>query len=357
VSTAENTAEAITSQARVPEPDGLIDLRSDTVTKPSAAMRAAMVEAPVGDDAYGEDPTVRRLESRIAELFGFECALFTPSGVMANNIGIRLLVGPGEELLCDADAHVVAHEGAGIAWHGAIQTRTMVNPRGLLDPATLRAVIRRGDDHTVGTRAVEIEQTHNRGGGSVYPIETLRELRRVADEAGVAVHCDGARIWNAHVATGVPLSEYGAIADTLSVCLSKGLGAPVGSVLLFPAEQQRKARAMRHRLGGSMRQAGLLAAAGLYALDHNIERMVTDHANARLLADGLRAAGFNVREPETNIVLIDVDDADKLVARCAQHGVLVTEFGPTLVRLVTHLDVDHAACERAVEAVAAAARV
>lgn len=348
---AENTIEVADA------PRAVIDLRSDTVTRPSAAMRAAMVDAEVGDDVYGEDPTVRRLEERVAEMFGFEAALFTPSGVMANHIGVRLLVGPGEELLCDADAHVVAHEGAGLAWHGGIQSRTIVNPRGLLDPETVRAVIRRGDDHTVGTKALEIEQTHNRGGGAVYPVETLRALRRVADDAGVAIHCDGARIWNAHIAGGVPLTEYGTVADTLSVCLSKGLGAPVGSVLMFPAARLAEARAMRHRLGGSMRQSGLLAAAGLYALDHNIERMAEDHANARLLVDGLRTAGLSVREPETNIVLIDVDDADKLATRCAERGVLVAAFGPTVVRLVTHLDVDRGACERAVETIAAAAGV
>jgi threonine aldolase len=332
-----------------------IDLRSDTVTKPSAGMRAAVAEADVGDDVYAEDPTVRRLEERVAGLFGFDAAMFTPSGVMANQIGVRLLVGPGQELLCDTDAHVVAHEGGGLAALGGVQTRTLTNPRGLLDPDALRAAIRHDDEHTVGTRAVEIEQTHNRGGGAVYPIDTLRALRRVVVEAGVALHCDGARLWNAHIATGVPLAEYGALPDTLSVCLSKGLGAPVGSVLLCPADLLPTARRLRHQLGGSMRQSGLLAAAGLYALDHNLSRLADDHANARLLADGLRAAGLAVREPETNIVLIDVDDAAKLAARCEERGVRVTAFGPQLVRLVTHLDVDRADCERAVGAITAAA--
>ena len=326
-----------------------VDLRSDTVTRPTPAMRDAIARAEVGDDVYGEDPAVAALEEQVAGLFGFQSALFVPTGVMANHLGIRLLVGPGEELVCDADAHIVAHEDGGLAWHGGIQTRTSVNERGLLDPVSLRTLIRTSAPYAVGTRAFEVEYTHNRGGGSVYPIRTLREIRAVADEHAVALHIDGARIWNAHVATGTPLRDYGALADTMSVCFSKGLGAPVGSALLLPAGRREEARAMRHRLGGGWRQAGLLAAAASYALEHHVERLAEDHANARLLAGWLRGAGLAVREPETNIVLVDVPDAAALAGRCAGQGVLVSAFGPRLLRLVTHLDVSEKDCLRAAE--------
>ena len=324
-----------------------LDFRSDTVTKPTRAMRAAMLDAEVGDDVYGEDPSVLALEEYTADLFGFGAAMFVPPGVMANHIGVRLLVGPGGELVCDADAHIVAHEDGGLAWHGGVQTRTTLSDRGLLDPDDLRRLIRPPAGYTVGTSAVEIENTHNRGGGSVYPIGTLRRIREVADEAGVAVHLDGARIWNAHAASGVPLRDYGAIADTMSVCLSKGLGAPVGSVLLFDPGHAAEARLLRHRLGGGWRQAGMLAAAGRYALDHHVERLTEDHANARLLAEGLREAGFAAREPETNIVLVDVPDAPALAAALSGRGVRAAVFGPRLLRLVTHLDVSEKDCVEA----------
>jgi threonine aldolase len=329
-----------------------VDLRSDTVTKPTPAMRAAMLEAEVGDDVYGEDPTVAALEAKVAALFGFDAALFVPTGVMANHISLRTLVRPGGELLADADAHILAHEDAGLAWHGGVQTRTALTPDGLLSPEDVRRLIRPRLPHTLGTTALELENTHNRGGGSVYTVEHLRALREVADDAGIAVHIDGARIWNAHVASGTPLREYGSVADTMSVCLSKGLGAPVGSVALLRPEQRPEAVQMRHRLGGGWRQAGLLAAAGIYALDHHIARLAEDHANARLLATALQGAGLAARTPETNIVLVDVADAPALAARAAQHEVRVSAFGPTLVRLVTHLDVTEKDCLHAAEILA-----
>ena len=329
-----------------------IDLRSDTVTKPTPAMRAAILDAEVGDDVYGEDPTVAALEAKVADLFGFEAALFTPTGVMANHIGLRTVVGPGQELIADADAHILAHEDAGLAWHGGIQTRTTLTPNGLLTPDDVSRLIRPHSPHTLGTTAVELENTHNRGGGSVYGIEHLRAIRDLADEHGIAVHIDGARLWNAHVATGTPLLEYGAIADTLSVCLSKGLGAPVGSVLLLKPEQRPEAVLMRHRLGGGWRQAGLLAAAGIYALDHHIARLAEDHANARLLAVNLQNVGVAARTPETNIVLLDVADAPAAAARAAEQDVRVSAFGPRLLRLVTHLDVTEKDCLRAAEVLA-----
>ncbi len=332
-----------------------IDLRSDTVTKPTPAMRAAILDAEVGDDVYGEDPTVAALEAKVADLFGFEAALFTPTGVMANHIALRMLVGPGQELIADADAHILAHEDAGLSWHGGIQTRTTLTANGLLTADDVSRLIRPQVPHTLGTTAVELENTHNRGGGSVYPLEQLQAIRAVADDRGVAVHIDGARIWNAHVATGTPLREYGAVADTLSVCLSKGLGAPVGSVALLRAQDRPRAVLMRHRLGGGWRQAGLLAAAGVYALDHPVARLAEDHANARLLAERLQAAGLAARTPATNIVLVDVPDAPALAARAAGHNVRISAFGPKLVRLVTHLDVTEKDCLLAAEVLARAA--
>jgi threonine aldolase len=335
-----------------------IDLRSDTVTRPTPAMRAAMLDAEVGDDVYGEDPAVAALEARVLDLFAgpgsrLGTALFTPTGVMANHIGLRLHAAPGEEVVCDAESHIVAHEDAGLAWHAGIQTRTTLADRGLLTAEQLERLVRPSAPYTVGTKVIELENTHNRGGGAIYPIESLRAIRELADVRGVAVHLDGARIWNAHVATGTPLTEYGRIADTLSVCLSKGLGAPVGSVLLLPAERREEARVLRHRLGGGWRQAGMLAAAGLYALEHHIARMAEDHANARLLARSLGERGVAVREPETNIVLIDVPgDAVEAARRCRDLGVLVGPTGPRTLRAITHLDVTDKSVVLAAQAIA-----
>jgi threonine aldolase len=334
----------------------VIDLRSDTVTRPGPQMRAAMAAAEVGDDVYGEDPTIAALEERVAALFGKEAALYVPSGTMGNLIALRLLVAPGEELVCDADAHVVTYEAGGLAALGGIQTRTLVSTRGLLDPAAVAVQLRPGDWHTVGTRAVAVENTHNRGGGAVYPLSVLRDLRALTAERGTALHCDGARIWNAHVATGTPLATYGELFDTLSVCLSKGLGAPVGSVVLCTAEQRSRAWGLRHRLGGNMRQAGIIAAGGLYALEHHLPRLAQDHENARRIAALLREAGLTVDEPETNIVLVAVDAAETVAERCRAHGVLVGAVGEGRLRLVTHLDVDDAACEQAAKVVAACSR-
>lgn len=334
-----------------------VDLRSDTVTKPTPAMRAAILDAEVGDDVYGEDPTVAALEAKVADLFGFEAAaaLFVPTGVMANHIALRMLLRPGSELIADADAHILAHEDAGLAWHGGVQTRTALTSDGLLSPDDVSRLIRPHVPHTLGTTAVELENTHNRGGGSVYSIEHLRSIRQIADERGISIHIDGARIWNAHVATGTPLREYGAIADTLSVCLSKGLGAPVGSVALLPPGRRAEAILMRHRLGGGWRQAGILAAAGIYALDHHIARLAEDHANARLLAITLQNAGLSARTPQTNIVLVDIPDAPAVAARAAEQNVRVSAFGPALLRVVTHLDVTEKDCLLAAEVLASVA--
>jgi threonine aldolase len=336
----------------------MIDLRSDTVTKPTPGMREAMASAEVGDDVYGEDPTVNALEAEVAALFGHEAALFVPSGTMGNQIAIQTLVPPGHELLCDADAHVVTYEVGAAAAVGGISTRTWPAAGAHLDPAVVAAMIRPEGYHAVPTRAIAVEQTHNRAGGAVIPLATLRELRALADEAGLGLHCAGARIWHAHVADGVPLATYGALFDTLSVCLSKGLGAPVGSVVVASAERIAAARVIRKRLGGGMRQAGILAAAGRYALAHHIDRLADDHARARRLAEAL--APFGVVDPatvRTNIVLLDLTkspvDAPTLAERARQAGVLVSVLGPRLGRLITHLDVDDAAIDRAIEVLTA----
>ena len=325
--------------------DALIDLRSDTVTKPTPGMRAAMAEAEVGDDVYGEDPTVNALEEEIAALFGHEAALFVPTGTMGNQLAVRLLVPPGEELLCDADAHVVTYELGAAAAYGGISTRTWNSAGGLLDVDTVRAMIRPAGYHTVATRAIAVENTHNRAGGTVQPLDTLRELRRLADDTGLLLHCDGARIWNAHVASGVALSAYGPLFDTLMVSLSKGLGAPVGSLLVASAERIAAARVVHKQLGGGMRQVGVLAAAGRYALTH-LDRLAVDHAHARRLATMLDIDPATV---DTNIVSMDVADAAAIAEKARAEGVLVSVVGPRRMRLVTHLDVDDDGTERAGE--------
>src|SRR3954469_18796592 len=236
-------------------------------------MRDAMAQADVGDDVYGEDPTVNALEAEVAALFGHEAALFVPTGTMGNQICLQVLVPPADEVLCDADAHIVTYEHGSAAQYGGIQSRTIVSTRGLLEPAAVAGQLRVPGFGPVPTRAVAVEQTHNRGGGAVYPLSTLQALRELTSSYDVALHCDGARIWNAAVASGVGLAEYGAIFDTLSVCLSKGLGAPVGSVVVGSADRIAAARIVRKRLGGGMRQAGVIAAAGRYALAHNIDRL------------------------------------------------------------------------------------
>ena len=339
----------------------LVDLRSDTLTRPTDGMRAAMAAAEVGDDVYGEDPTVNALEAEVAAMFGKPAALFVPSGTMGNQLCLRLLVPAADEVLCDADAHIVTYEGGGAAQHAGIQTRTLVAARGLLEPPMVAEQMRPAGYGTVPTRAVAVEQTHNRGGGAVYPLSTLRSLRELTAGAGVALHCDGARIWNASVATGVQLTAYGELFDTLSVCLSKGLGAPVGSVLLGSAEQMATARTLRRRLGGGMRQAGILAAGCRYALRHHLDRLVEDHARAARLAARIADAAPGVVDPalvETNIVPLDLAktgyDGPTLAARAKADGVLVSVVGTRRVRLVTYLGVDDAAVERAGEVVARA---
>ncbi len=325
----------------------LVDLRSDTVTKPTPGMRRAMAEAEVGDDVYVEDPTVRAVEERTAELFGHEAALFVPSGTMGNQIGMRLVCEPGQEILCDADAHVVTYEmGAAAAIFG-LSTRTVVSAGGRLDAQQLIDQVRPQDNwHLTGTAAVAVENSHNRGGGLVQPLGELQKLWDWSRDAGVAVHLDGARIWNAAVAAGVDLATYGRLADTASVCFSKGLGAPVGSVLVASADRIAAARLWRKRLGGGMRQVGVLAAAALHALDHHYDRLAEDHEHAQLLAKRL---GVDPSTVETNMVVLDDVPAPGIAEAAKAQGVLVSQVSARRIRLVTHLDVDRAAIDRAAD--------
>jgi threonine aldolase len=323
----------------------VIDLRSDTLTRPTDSMRRAMADADVGDDVYGEDPTVAVLQERVAAMFGHEAALFTPTGSMANVLAVAALVKPGEEVLCESRAHIVRAE---LGAHGAlsgITTRTWVEENGQIDLPTIQDLYAPDMGmYFVRTRAVAVENTHNFAGGTVLPLEDLKALRAWADKVGCAVHVDGARIWNAHVATGVPLAEYGAVADTMAVCLSKGLGAPIGSLVLGSSEVIAELNVRRKRMGGGMRQVGILAAAGLHALDHHVERMVEDHANARLIAE---ACGLDPESVPTNIVVLDVPDAPAFVAAAAERGVRIGAVGPRRARLLTHLDISREHAEQA----------
>ena len=323
----------------------MIDLRSDTLTRPTEAMREAMARAEVGDDVYGEDPTVIALQERVAAMFGHEAALFTPTGSMANVLAVASLVAPGEEVLCESSAHIARAE---LGAHGAISgitMRTWTGARGQVDlPAIESLHAPDMGPFFVRTAAVSVENTHNFAGGAVLPLDDLRELRAWADTTGTRIHLDGARLWNAHVATGTPLADYGRIADVLAVCLSKGLGAPIGSLMVGSADAIDQARVRRKRMGGGMRQVGVLAAAGAYALDHHVERLADDHAHARLLGEAL---GLDPAHVDTNIVVVDRADAPGFVARAAEEGVRIAAVGPRAVRLVTHLDVTRADAERA----------
>jgi len=326
----------------------IADLRSDTLTKPSEQMRRFMSEAVVGDDVYGEDPTVNSLEERVAELFGHEAALFCPTGSLANQLAIRMLVAPGEELLTETNSHIVRAElGAGAAFSG-ITTRTWLSPRGELraDDALNIAKPDSGP-YLVSTKAIAVENTHNFGGGTIQPIVEIQKLHQECQALGISMHLDGARIWNAHVATGVALKEYGKYFDTLSVCLSKGLGAPIGSLMISTSDRISKARQWRKRYGGGMRQVGIMAAAGHYALENNLKLLKTDHVRAKAIAEAIAAVSPSVIDPktvETNIVGLDLSSinitAFELADQLKEHGILAGPLGSKYLRLVTHYDLD-----------------
>ena len=331
-----------------------IDLRSDTVTKPSPQMREAMAKADVGDDVYGEDPTINSLEERISEMFGKEAALFCPSGSLANQLAIRMLVAPGEELITETNSHIVRAElGAGAVFSG-ITTRTWLAERGsLLADDPLKIARPDSGPYLVSTTAIAVENTHNFGGGTVQPISEIKKLRAESEKLGIALHLDGARIWNAHIASGTEFKEYGRYFDTISVCLSKGLGAPVGSLMISTKERVLKARQWRKRYGGGMRQAGILAAAGHFALDNNLNLLKNDHKKAKAIAVAVALIAPKTINPEhvqTNIVGLDLNSitisASELSAQLKEKGILASALGPKYLRLVTHLDITDSDIEK-----------
>lgn len=319
-----------------------IDLRSDTVTLPTPGMLEAMTTAPLGDDVLGDDPTVLVLEERCAALSGKEASLFVPSGTMANLIAIGIHTRPGDEILMHLDAHPFHYEAAGAAAFAGVQIRTLPGVRGVMSPDDVRAAIRADDVHAARSSLLCVEDTHNRGGGKVQPLDNTDTLCAVARENGLRTHLDGARVWNAVIESGVPLVRRARDFDTVSFCFSKGLGAPVGSILCGTRAAIHEARRMRKRLGGGMRQTGILAAAALYALDHHVARLAEDHLRARELAMGLMIEGFDVEAPETNIVQVNVTGAPAFTGLLAEHGVRCFAVGPDRLRLVVHLGITEA---------------
>jgi len=334
----------------------IVDLRSDTVTRPTPGMREAIAHAEVGDDVFGDDPTVLALERRVATLTGKAAALYVPSGTMGNQLAVAVQTRPGDKVVLEAESHIFLYEQAGVAASAGCLAHIVPGERGVIAPESLAPILADDpeDDHIARPALLCLENTHNRHGGVIVPLERLRATAAAARAAGLNVHLDGARLWNASVATGVPLREWAAPFDTVMMCFSKGLGAPVGSILVGSAQTVRHARRLRKRWGGGMRQAGMLAAACLWALDHHVERLAADHARARALAAGLRAAaGVRVAEPETNIVLVDLDDPAleraAVLAALESRGVRLIGFGRQRIRAITHLDVDDSGIARAIE--------
>lgn len=322
-----------------------IDLRSDTVTRPTDGMRRAMAAAEVGDDVYGEDPTVRRLEERVAELLGHEAALFVPSGTQGNQIAIGLACRPGDEVIAEAGSHCIHFEGGALSALWGAQPRPVEGERGLLTPEQVHRALRPENEHYPRPRLLSLENTHNRGGGAVWPVDRFTQVVGAARKSGLRVHLDGARLMNAAVASGGRPSDWAAHADTATICFSKGLGAPVGSALGLRTSERAEARRLRKRLGGGMRQVGVLAAAALYALDHHVERLGDDHRHARLLGEGLSTlpgVQLALTRVETNMVFVEVPlPASEAVRRLSAQGLLCNAEGSreNLLRLVTHLDV------------------
>jgi len=339
--------------------DRIVDLRSDTVTKPTPEMRRAMAQAEVGDDVFGDDPTVNRLQERVAELMGKDAAIFVPSGSMANQTSIRAQTHPGDEIICHADSHIYHYEAGGPAGLSGCSLRLLPGDRGIFNADQVRAAIRPTDSHFPQSRLVVIENTHNRGGGTIWPIEKIAAIHDVAREHGLSMHLDGARLMNACVATGRKPSEYAKYFDTVSTCFSKWLGAPVGSAVAGSAELIRRVHRFRKMFGGAMRQVGIIAAGALYALDHHVERLADDHANAQRLAHAiaeLPGLSIDPASVETNILYFDVDKslgtAAQFCDRLRAAGVWMLPTGPQRIRAVTHLDVSTDDITRASEILA-----
>ena len=335
----------------------MIDLRSDTVTQPTDAMRKAMARADVGDDVYGEDPTVNRLQDKVATMFGKKAALFVPSGTMANQLAIRLHTQPGQEVIVESTAHIVRYEQGAAGALAGVQLHWVMGDRGLISAEQVEAAIRPKDPHTIQTALICLENTHNSGGGTIYPLATIERIRAVAATHSIPMHLDGARLFNAVAATTLPPAAYAQHFDTLSVCLSKGLGAPVGSLLMMnDLTLLEKAKRLRRMYGGAMRQSGILAAAGIYALEHHIGRLTVDHDHAKRLARQLQqipTVRISPQNVDTNIVIFDVIGHHltplAIVATLKQEGVLINTIGGTRFRAVTHLDISSAAIDQAGE--------
>ena len=335
----------------------LVDLRSDTVTKPTPAMRKAIAEAEVGDDVFGEDPTVNTLQKKVAEILGKEASLFVPSGTMANQLAIKSHTQPGDEVIIEATSHPYNFESGASAALSGIQFYCLKGVRGILDASQIEEAIRPNDHHFPVTRLICLENTHNRGGGAIYPLEKIAEISQLAKSKNLLLHLDGARLWNASVATGIKPQEYARWVDSVSVCLSKGLGAPIGSLVAGTKTFIDRVHRFRKMFGGGMRQVGIIAAAGLYALGHHIERLKEDHQNAKRLALGLKALkgiAINPDHVETNMVIFDVAESGMTAAQVSEamkrERILIHAFGKTQIRLVTHLDVSGEDIEVALEA-------
>ncbi|MBI4766741.1 MAG: low-specificity L-threonine aldolase [Deltaproteobacteria bacterium] len=337
--------------------DEFVDLRSDTVTKPTPGMRKAMFEAEVGDDVFGEDPTINALQEKVARILGKEKAVFVPSGTMANQLSIKAHTQPGDEVVLEENSHAFYYEGGAGAVLSGVQFFCLSGKRGLLESSQVEESIRPLDVHFPVTRLICLENTHNRGGGTVYPIKTLSEIYKLAKARGLLVHMDGARLWNASAASVIKPEEYAQWTDSVSVCLSKGLGAPVGSLVAGSVPFIDRVHRFRKMFGGGMRQAGILAAAGIYALDHHLEKLKATHDQAKRLAcflSGLKGVSIDPAEVETNIVIFDVSKSPKKPVQIAgelrTRGVLILPMGKTSIRLVTHIDISDAGIEQAMEA-------
>lgn len=331
-----------------------IDLRSDTVTRPTAAMLEAMMKAPVGDDVFGEDPSVNRLESMAASLFGMEAALYCPTGTMSNQIAIKVHTQPGDEVICEKNSHVYIYEGGGIAFNSGSQVRALDGDRGRITAEQVSLVINPDDVHKARTSLVSLENTCNRGGGSCYDLEEIKRIKRVCTDNQLKLHLDGARLFNALVATGRKAAEFGAVFDSISVCLNKGMGCPIGSILMGPAAFIRQARRIRKVFGGGMRQAGFMAASGIYALENHIDRLAIDHQHAKMIAEALEKKDFvrSIMPVETNIIIFETETdlcTKEMTRSLKEMGVLAIPISANQIRFVTHLDVTPEMTEKVVD--------
>jgi len=332
----------------------IIDFRSDTVTKPTQGMLEAMFKAKVGDDVFGEDASINELEAIAADMFGMEAAIFCPSGTMTNQIAIKCHTQPGDEVICDESSHIYQYEGGGIAFNSGASVKLLAGDRGRITAAQVSAAIQPDDPHRAHTSLVSLENTSNRGGGSCYDFDEIKKIGSLCKEKGLAFHLDGARLWNAMIAKKESAKQYGKVFDSISICLSKSLGCPVGSLLLGKKDFIKKARRVRKVFGGGMRQAGFLAAAGIYALQNNIDRLAEDHQHAAQIADVIAGKQFVkfVLPVETNIIIFELDEsitAPALVTRLKEHNILGYAISPNRVRLVLHLDINAEMVKRTIE--------